>query len=248
MIRPTLHEHLREDRPPYVFRQVSGAVYSAAEAEAVVAEERARARALVERRERPGNPHVWLDVQIDDKPVGRIEFVLYAHEAPRAAENFRAMCTAPPAGGNAPYAGMPFYRIIDHFIDQAGGPSSVWNGSAFDDDPGGLALKHDRSGLLSAANSGPNTNSGHFSIVVSPAPHLNGDYTVFGEVVAGWDTMWAINRLAPPGASRATGSAKVTGAGCSASCERRHDVLAKCKTKAAQTSKVQGRPVHRCLD
>ena len=79
---------------------------------------------------------------------------------------------------------MKFYRIIDMFIDQAGvqGASSIWGGS-FDDDPGGLALKHDKSGLLSAANGGPNTNSGHFSIVVSPAPHLNGGYTVLGETL-----------------------------------------------------------------
>ena len=47
---------------------------------------------------------------------------------------------------------------------------------------GGLALKHDKPGLLSAANSGPDSNTGYFSIVVSPAPHLDGSYTIFGEV------------------------------------------------------------------
>ena len=46
-----------------------------------------------ERRDRPGNPHVWFDVTIGGAPTGRIEFVLYAKESPRAAENFRAMCT-----------------------------------------------------------------------------------------------------------------------------------------------------------
>ncbi|KAJ1637448.1 cyclophilin-like domain-containing protein [Pavlovales sp. CCMP2436] len=78
---------------------------------------------------------------------------------------------------------MRFYRIIDRFIDQAGvnGINSIWDG-AFDDDPGGLALHHDRDGLLSSANSGPDSNTGHFSIVVAPAPHLDGSYTIFGEV------------------------------------------------------------------
>ena len=86
-------------------------------------------------------------------------------------------------GGKYTFKGMRFYRIIDMFIDQAGaGQGAVWGGS-FDDDPGGLALKHDKPGLLSAANGGPNTNSGHFSIVVSPAPHLNGGYTVCGETL-----------------------------------------------------------------
>ena len=84
------------------------------------------------------------------------------------------------------FEGMKFYRIIDRFIDQSGqhGAASIWGGS-FDDDPGGLALRHERGGLLSAANSGPDSNSGHFSIVVAPAPHLDGGYTIFGEVVGG---------------------------------------------------------------
>ena len=66
----------------------------------------------------------------------------------------------------------------------------------FADDVYGLYnLKHDRFGLLSSANSGPNTNTGHFSIVVAPAPHLDTHYTIFGEVVAGDDIVWAINAL-----------------------------------------------------
>ena len=73
---------------------------------------------------------------------------------------------------------------------------SALTGKAFDDDPGGLELLHDRAGLLSAANSGPNTNTGHFSIMVNPAPHLNGHYTIFGEVVEGMDVVLAINKLA----------------------------------------------------
>ncbi|KAL3909585.1 MAG: hypothetical protein SGPRY_009368 [Prymnesium sp.] len=79
---------------------------------------------------RPGNPRVFLDIEITRKataPVsslpqkGRIEFILYAHEAPRAAENFRAMCTG-EKGGKLTYKGMRFYRILDMFIDQAPKP------------------------------------------------------------------------------------------------------------------------------
>lgn len=205
------------------------------------------------RRERPGNPRVYLDVQVEgnrDVPAstGRMEFVLYAHESPRHAENFRSMCTG-EKGGKLTFKGMKFYRIIDMFIDQAGvqAAGSVW-GTAFDDDPGGLALKHDKAGLLSAANGGPNTNSGHFSVVVSPAPHLNGGYTVFGELVAGFDTMWAINKLTTKGTDRVTGSATVTESGCLTNCEPRPEVSAKCKTKATEKSLVQGRAIFACLD
>ena len=144
---------------------------------------------------------------------------------------------------------MKFYRIIDMFIDQAGvqGASSIWGGS-FDDDPGGLALKHDKPGLLSAANGGPNTHTGHFSVVVSPAPHLNGGYTVFGEVVEGFETMWAINKLTAKGTDRVTGSAIVSEAGCLKNCDPRPEVGPKCKTKATTPSSVQGRSVMACLD
>jgi len=126
--------------------------------------------------------------------VGRIEFVLYMADAPRAAENFRQLCTGEkgvvPAGhegaGKAySFEGKAFYRIIDQFIDQTGaGTDSVYGGQ-FKDDPGGLAIKHDRPGLLSMANGGPDTNTSHFSILVNAAPHLNGAYTVFGEVTSG---------------------------------------------------------------
>lgn len=50
-----------------------------------------------------------------------------------------------------------------------------------------VALIRDAQGLLSAANTGPNTNDAHFSIMMGPSPHLNGHYTIFGQVVAGWE-------------------------------------------------------------
>ena len=233
---------------------VSGMVVTPQEAAAMREEEAAKKRALVERRERPGNPKVYFDVQIsyntpsaaDGVPAaagGRIEFVLYAHESPRAAENFRAMCTG-EKGGKLTYTGMRFYRIIDMFIDQAGaGPGAIWGGS-FDDDPGGLKLRHERPGLLSAANSGPDSNSGHFSIVVSPAPHLDGGYTVFGEVLSGMDVMMAVNRLD----KHAKGNAVVSKAGCLANCAPRPEVKPKCLHREEQERKVQGRPMHPCLD
>ena len=146
---------------------------------------------------------------------------------------------------------MKFYRIIDRFIDQSGqhGAASIWGGS-FDDDPGGLALRHERGGLLSAANSGPDSNSGHFSIVVSPAPHLDGGYTIFGEVTAGWGAMMAINRLDKGNKRRGATprEARVVRAGCIANCEPRPDVKPKCAHREAEKRPVQGRPIHPCLD
>lgn len=64
--------------------------------------------------------------------------------------------------------------IVDKFIIQAGIYTESVYGGAFKDDPGGLALKHDRKGQLFMANGGPDTNTAHFSILMAPAPHLDG--------------------------------------------------------------------------
>ena len=231
---------------------MSGAAFTAAEAAEVAKAAADAERAIVDRRERPGNPRVFFEVDISPSIEGRgsganggrIEFVLYAHESPRAAENFRAMCTG-ERGGKQTYTGMRFYRILDLFIDQAGaGEGSIWGG-AFDDDPGGLRLRHERAGLLSAANSGPNTNSGHFSIVVSPAPHLDGGYTIFGEVVSGMDVVMAINRIDKYDKGR---KAVVRTAGCMQNCAPRPEVQPKCKTHEAALRPVQGKPILPCVD
>ena len=154
------------------------------------------------RRDDAANSKVFFDVAIKGVKIGRILMTLYTNISPRASENMRGMCagdygldkkTHKPLN----YKNCYFYRIIDSFIDQTGNNevSSVFGGE-FDDDEEGLKLKHDRAGLLSAANHGHNTNSGHFSILVNPAPHLNGDYTIFGEVIEGMDVVMTINKLA----------------------------------------------------
>ena len=151
-------------------------------------------------------PLVFMDVEIKGQRAGRIEAVLFADKAPRHAENFRRLMTGeagvvPPGveGEGTPLhlKGASFYRIIDQFIDQAGinTPSAINPRGAFDDDEGGLALKHEYKGLLSSANTGPNTNTAHFSIMMNPAPHLDGSYTVFGQVVSGMEVVDAINAL-----------------------------------------------------
>ena len=45
------------------------------------------------------------------------------------------------------------------------------------------------------ANMGPDTNTNHFSIMMGPAPHLDGSYTIFGQVVTGFDVVRAVNQL-----------------------------------------------------
>lgn len=158
-------------------------------------------------------PKTFFDISIDGKPAGRIEFELFTKQSPRAAENFRALCTGEKGRvPNEPFRegfGEPlffknkeFYRVLDQFICQTGaGTESVFGGE-FQDDEGGLILKHDKAGLLSMANMGHDTNTSHFSIMMGPAHHLDGSYTIFGQVVSGMDVVKKINSLAKrPGSS-----------------------------------------------
>lgn len=167
------------------------------------AEEKEKKR-LSQLRANDSFPLVYFDVEIKGQAVGRIEFVLFVDISPRCAENFRRFVTgeagiAPEgsegAGLKKHFKGAPFYRIIDQFIDQSGVATESSYGGQFEDDPGGLELKHEHKGLLSMANMGPNTNTNHFSIMMNPAPHLDGHYTIFGQAVSGFDVIDAINAL-----------------------------------------------------
>jgi peptidylprolyl isomerase len=139
--------------------------------------------------------HTFLDVAVDGEPAGRIELGLYGNQAPRTVENFRCLCTGErgESAGGMPlsFADSPFHRIIPGFMLQGGdftngdgtGGESIFGGKFADEDFG---IKHEAAGLLSMANSGPDSNGSQFFITVAPTPWLDGKHVVFGEVRAGW--------------------------------------------------------------
>ncbi|MBM4460722.1 MAG: peptidylprolyl isomerase [Chloroflexi bacterium] len=121
---------------------------------------------------------------------GAIVLSLYAAQASLTVNNF--VCLAQEGF----YNGVIFHRVIKDFMIQTGDPTGTGRGGpgyTFRDEFN-LKLKHDRSGVLSMANAGPNTNGSQFFITHAPTPWLNGKHTVFGQVASGQDVVNAIEQ------------------------------------------------------
>jgi len=140
-----------------------------------------------------GNPVVFFDVSLGDQEavVGRIKMELFAQDCPKTAENFRQFCTGEFLRFEQPtgYKNCTFHRVIKGFVLQGGdfvnhdgtGKLSIYGPSFPDENL--TTHKHSGPGLLSMANSGPDTNGCQFFITCAAAPHLDGKHTVFGRVL-----------------------------------------------------------------
>ncbi len=118
---------------------------------------------------------------------------LFAEKAPKTVNNFVFLAR------DGFYDGVTFHRVIPGFMAQGGDPTGTGRGGPgyrFEDEfhP---ELRHDRPGILSMANAGPNTNGSQFFITFVPTPHLDGAHAVFGEVVEGMDVVNAITTRDP---------------------------------------------------
>ncbi len=129
--------------------------------------------------------NVQVEIQTN---LGVIEAELFAKEVPNTVKNFVDLSK------KGFYDGLMFHRVIPDFMIQTGDPTGTGMGGPgykFADEfsPN---LKHDKPGILSMANSGPNTNGSQFFITAVPTPWLDRKHSVFGRVTKGQDVVLAI--------------------------------------------------------
>ncbi|WP_160134930.1 peptidylprolyl isomerase [Halococcus salsus] len=135
---------------------------------------------------------------------GDIEVELYDERAPRTVENFVGLATGEQEwedGGETVeeplYDDVAFHRVIEGFMIQGGDPDETGRGGpgySFDDEFHD-DLRHDSAGVLSMANSGPNTNGSQFFITLDAQPHLDDRHAVFGKVTDGMDVVREIGSV-----------------------------------------------------
>jgi len=116
---------------------------------------------------------------------GEIVLELDPSQAPKTVNNFVFLAQ------DGFYDGIVFHRVIADFMVQGGCPTGTGTGGPgykFEDEFTGNNLRHER-GVISMANSGPNTNGSQFFITHGPQTHLDNRHTVFGKVVEGMDVV-----------------------------------------------------------
>ena len=130
-----------------------------------------------------GNPKATIETD-----QGTIVVELYKDKAPKTVENFVTLAK------KGFYNGILFHRVIPGFMIQTGDPTGTGMGGpgySFADEFG-PGLKHSGAGILSMANSGPNTNGSQFFITLAATPWLDGKHSIFGKVVEGQSVVEAI--------------------------------------------------------
>jgi cyclophilin family peptidyl-prolyl cis-trans isomerase len=124
---------------------------------------------------------------------GPVRVRLFAEEAPETVNNFVSLAR------DGYFDGTTFHRVIPDFMAQGGDPTGTGMGGPGYSIPDEFHpdLRHDRPGILSMANAGPNTGGSQFFITYVATPWLDDRHAVFGEVAEGMDVIGAIRERDP---------------------------------------------------
>ncbi|KAF1512649.1 Problable inactive peptidyl-prolyl cis-trans isomerase-like 6, partial [Eudyptula minor] len=141
---------------------------------------------------------VYLEIAIEEQPVGRLLFELFSDACPRTCENFRALCaggaTSPRDGRELTYKNSLFHRLVKNGWIQGGdiitgkgdGGESIY-GPTFEDES--FSVRHKGRGVLGMANKGRHSNGSQFYITLQPAPYLDKKYVAFGQLIEGTEVL-----------------------------------------------------------
>ena len=137
--------------------------------------------------------------------MGDITIQLFEKEAPKTVANFVDLATGKKEWTDPKtkekttrplFDGTTFHRVIPFFMIQGGDPLGTGEGGpGYEFANEDSDLQFDRPGRVAMANSGRDTNGSQFFITVAPEPHLNGGYTIFGQVVSGQDVADEISEV-----------------------------------------------------
>ena len=141
----------------------------------------------------PTPPEIKIDPNkkyhaVFDTSEGSFKVELFASITPKTVNNFVFLAK------EGFYDDTFFHRVIDNFMVQGGDPTGTGRGGPgykFEDEfhP---ELRHNKRGILSMANAGPNTNGSQFFITHGPTPHLDNRHSVFGQLVEGEEIFMSI--------------------------------------------------------
>jgi cyclophilin family peptidyl-prolyl cis-trans isomerase len=123
---------------------------------------------------------------------GEFTIALYADKAPITVNSFVFLAR------QGYFDGVTFHRVLQGFMAQGGDPTGTGNGGpgySFVNEDSDLTF--DKAGVVAMANAGRDTNGSQFFITFSPQERLNGDYTIFGQVISGMDVVNAISLRDP---------------------------------------------------
>lgn len=142
---------------------------------------------------------------------GKIQLRFYAADAPELSKNFIELAK------QGYYDGLTFHRVVPDFViqggdpsgDGAGGHSYKGAGTYLDDEKGAQALRHIQGAVAWAKSPRPVSIGSQFYVALDPLPQLDGEYSVFAQVVKGMDVVEKIGQVPTSDDERPTTEVKI---------------------------------------
>ncbi|XP_065488547.1 probable inactive peptidyl-prolyl cis-trans isomerase-like 6 [Caloenas nicobarica] len=164
---------------------------------------------------------VYLEIAIEEQPVGRLLLELFSDACPRTCENFRALCTGGAKslrdGRELTYKNSLFHRVVKNgwiqggdIITGRGDEGESIYGPTFEDES--FSVRHKGRGVLGMANKGRHSNGSQFYITLQPAPYLDKKYVAFGQLIEGTEVLQRLEAV-PTFNERPTVACKIIGCG-----------------------------------